>query len=505
MHAGRLAELLGRWSSGSEALYLKLAARLEALIERGEIPADGRLPTERALAAELAVSRNTAVAAYDVLRDHGVVERRRGSGTFVRRPPRPGRGVIAEFNPMFLHLLDPVPDLIDLTCAAPPQPACLPEVVAEAALGDFGIGYHPSGLPALRQAIAGFYAAQGLPTDPGQIVVTSGAQQAISLLTQLFLRPGDAVVVEELTYPGALDAFRGSGARVLGVPLTAEGVSVPGLAEVVAGAKLVYLVPAFQNPTGSVLPSHAARRVVALCESHGVPLVDDQVLADLTLDGPRPAPLARHGGGVISVGSLSKLIWGGVRIGWVRADPRTAADLARLKAVADLGTDVVAQAVGVALFARLDRLRKERQCELRERRDQVVRDLRSALPSWEFRTPPGGQTLWIRLPGVDSRRFAQFALRYGVALLEGTSLAAHESSSEHIRVPFTLPREALSEAVRRLRRAWEDYPGANGGELALSGAAAAGDGDGHATFPAKRDDEPAGRDSPVPPGREHLR
>lgn len=218
MHAGRLAELLGRWSSGSEPLYRKLAARLEGLVERGEIPADGRLPTERALAAELAVSRNTAVAAYDVLRDRGLVERRRGSGTFVRRPPRPGRGVVAEFNPMFLHLLDPVPNLIDLTCAAPPQPAYLAEVVAEAAVGDFGIGYHPSGIPALRQAIADHYAAQGVPTDPAQIVVTSGAQQAISLLAQLFLRPGDAVAVEELTYPGALDAFRGGGARILGVP-----------------------------------------------------------------------------------------------------------------------------------------------------------------------------------------------------------------------------------------------------------------------------------------------
>ncbi|GAA3819864.1 aminotransferase-like domain-containing protein [Amycolatopsis tucumanensis] len=505
MHAGRLAELLGRWSSGSEPLYLKLAARLEGLVERGEIPADGRLPTERALAAELAVSRNTAVAAYDVLRDRGLVERRRGSGTFVRRPPRPGRGVVAEFNPMFLHLLDPVPDLIDLTCAAPPQPAYLAEVVAEAAVGDFGIGYHPSGIPALRQAIADHYAAQGVPTDPAQIVVTSGAQQAISLLAQLFLRPGDAVAVEELTYPGALDAFRGGGARILGVPLTADGVSVPHLAEVVVGAKLVYLVPAFQNPTGSVLPPHAARRVVALCESHGVPLVDDHVLADLALDGPRPAPLARHGSGVISVGSLSKLIWGGVRIGWVRADPRTAADLARLKAVADLGTDVVAQAIGVALFARFGRLRAERQAELRARRDQVVRDLRAALPSWEFRTPPGGQTLWIRLPGADSRRFAQFALRYGVALLEGTSLAAHESSGEHIRVPFTLPPEALSEAVRRLRKAWDDYPGANDAGLALSGAAATGEGDRHATFPAERDDESAGRESPVRPGREHLR
>ncbi|NIH79373.1 aminotransferase-like domain-containing protein [Amycolatopsis viridis] len=494
MHAGRLAELLGRWSSGREALYQKLAARLEALIERGEIPADGRLPTERALAAELAISRNTAVAAYDVLRDHGLVERRRGSGTFVRRPPRPGRGVVSQFNPMFLHLLDPVPDLIDLTCAAPPQPAGFPDLVAEAVgtAGDFGIGYHPSGIPALRQAIADYYAARGLPTEPGQIVVTSGAQQGISLLARLFVRPGDTVVVEELTYPGAIDAFRGTGARILGVPLTADGVSVPALAELVAGARLVYLVPAFQNPTGSVLPSAAARRVVALCAAHGVPLVDDHVLADLALDGPPPAPLARHGDEVISVGSLSKLIWGGVRIGWVRADARTAADLARLKAVADLGTDVVAQAIGVALFARLGELAEQRQRELRDRRDQVVRDLRSAVPSWEFRTPAGGQTLWIRLPGVDSRRFAQFALRYGVALLEGSSLAAHESSGEHIRVPFTLPEETSTEAVRRLRRAWDAYPGANAAPLALAGAGPECQGDRHATFPAQRDDQPAG-------------
>jgi DNA-binding transcriptional MocR family regulator len=196
--AGRL--VVGR-------LYLQVARRLETLIERGEIAAEQRLPPERALAAELAISRTTAAVAYEVLHRGGLVERRGSgtSGTWVRRPPRAGGGVVSDFNPLVLQLLDPARDLIDMTCAAPTPSGVLAEVLEDAFAAAAhqarrGIGYFPAGLPVLREAIAARYSVPGLPTTIDQIVVSSGAQQALALLVQLLVRPGDAVAVEEVIY-----------------------------------------------------------------------------------------------------------------------------------------------------------------------------------------------------------------------------------------------------------------------------------------------------------------
>jgi DNA-binding transcriptional MocR family regulator len=469
LHSSRLVALLGRWPNSRGPLYRQLATRLEELIVRGEIGAEQRLPAERALADALAISRTTAVAAYDVLRDRGLVERRRGSGTWVSRPSRPVRGVVSPFNPLFLQLLDPARDLIDMTCAAPTALDALPDIIDDALAAaarwrKLGIGYFPGGLPGLREAVAARYSEQGLPTNAGQIVVTSGAQQALSLLAQLFVRPGDAVAVEEVTYPGALDAFAGTGARIRGVALTTAGVDVDELEDVVlrTSPRLIYLVPTFQNPSGAVLPIWARRRIVEIAEASRVPVIDDQVLAELAFDGTaQPPPLACYEGRVpvVSVGSLSKLVWGGLRVGWVRADEQTVAEVARLKAVADLGTDVLSQTVAVELFPRLDAVAVERRRELRARRDQLIGLLRAVLPAWEFSVPDGGQTLWVRLPGCEVRRFAQVALRHGVAVLEGSSLAVGEAGNEHLRLPLTLPAELLARGVERLKIAWLEYQG----------------------------------------------
>lgn len=131
--------------------------------------------------------------------------------------------------------------------------------------------------------------------------------------------------------------------------------------------------------------------------------------------------------------------------------------MARLKAVADLGTHVLAQSAAINLIARLAAIIDARRRELRERRDLLVRLLHATLPTWKFETPAGGQTLWVRMPGCGSRRFAQVALRHGVALLEGASLAAGQAGTEHLRLPFKAPPETLAGAVRRIEAAWHDY------------------------------------------------
>lgn len=451
-----LVERLGRWSSGRGPLYVLLAARMRTLIDDGELPAGSRLPPDRVLAAALAVGRSTVVAAYDQLAVEGRIVRRQGSGTRVAgdaaTPPR-----VTTDMPSFLHLLEPRDGVILLACAAPDAPI---EELAEAyqrilprlasTVGD--IGYYPMGHPALRQAIAERYELRGVPTTPDQVLVTTGGQQALSLLARAFLRPGDRVLVEAPTYPGALEAFREQGAVLRGLP-----VGLGDLADAVAahGPALAYVVASFHNPTGAVLPALRRRR---LAETEDVVLIDDEALADLAFPGVElPPPLAAYNDRVITIGSLSKIVWGGLRIGWIRAQEPVIARLARLRAVHDLGGDVPAQLAAADLLPRLDEPRRRRALRRQAGHDHLRAELARHLPDWQAPAVTGGQTLWVRLPHGDGTSFTQAALRHGVAVLPGTGLDAEGGSREYVRLHFLASPTDLTEAVRRLAAAWKGY------------------------------------------------
>lgn len=456
-----LPERLGRWSAGRGPLHLLLAARLRRLIDDGDLPPGTPLPPDRRLAAALAVGRSTVVAAYDLLRDEGRIMRRQGSGTRVAGAA-PAVPAAAETTgaPVFLHLLEPRDDVILLACAAldapPPELAeaygrILPSLAATT--GD--IGYHPYGHPALRRALAGRYERRGVPTAPDRILVTNGAQQALSLLARAFLRPGDRVLVETPTYPGALEAFRDEAAVPGGLPVGLEGF---GAAVRGHRPSLAYVVATFHNPTGGVLPPLAGRRLVETAADAGVPLVDDEVLADLAFPGEEtPPPLAAYGDEVISVGSLSKVVWGGLRIGWVRAPAPVIARLARLRAVSDLGGNVPAQLAAADLLPRLDGLNRRRAAERKAGHDHLRAELARRLPEWDVPPVRGGQTLWVRLPHGDGTSFAQAALRHRVAVLPGAGLDVSGAGAPFIRLHFLAPPDRLTEAVSRLADAWRTY------------------------------------------------
>ncbi|MEU4695210.1 PLP-dependent aminotransferase family protein [Actinoplanes sp. NPDC023714] len=443
-----LVERLGRWSSGRGALYLLLAGRLRTMIDDGELPPGALLPPDRTLAAALAVGRSTVVAAYDLLAGEGRIVRRQGSGTRVAGPasgtPRPTTDA-----PAFLHLLEPRDGVIMLACAAPDAP---PAELAEAyarILPDLAgisgdIGYHPTGHPALRRAIADRYRSRGLPTTPDQILVTTGGQQALTLLARTLIRPGDRVLVQAPTYFGALEAFRSEGA-VLGT--TQAG-----------GVSLRYGITAFHNPTGVVTPEAERHRMAWSAAASGVPLIDDEVLTDLGFPGhPSPPPMATHAPDVITIGSLSKVVWGGLRVGWVRASPALIAQLARMRTVMDLGGNVPAQLAAAALLPHLDALAARSAAQRQERHDHLRSELGRMLPSWEADPVPGGQTLWVRMPHGDGQSFAQVALRHGVAVLPGSGLDPTGGSRDRLRLHFLASAEDLTTAARRLAEAWREY------------------------------------------------
>jgi DNA-binding transcriptional MocR family regulator len=454
-----LTERLGRWSADRGPLYLLLATRLRQLIDNGELPPGARLPPERALASALATGRSTVVAAYDLLRGEGRIVRQQGSGTRVRGPAVPALPGTTS-APAFLHLLEPAGDVIALACAAPQAPPpelaqAYQRILPELAAIDGDIGYRPAGHPALRRGIAERYRQLGVPTDPEQIMVTNGGQQALSLLARLLVRPGDRVLTEAPAYPGALEAFREAAAVLRPLPVGLDGFE--GAAAQYRPA-VGYVIASCHNPTGAVLPAVARRRLAAAAAAAGVLLIDDEVLADLVFPGQeRPHPVAAYGDAVISVGSLSKIVWGGLRVGWIRAPEPVVGRLTRLRVAHDLGGNIPAQLAAADLLPGLGALAALRARQLQEQHDHLRAELAAHLPDWYAPPVGGGQTLWVRLPCGDGDSFAQTALRHGVAVLPGSGLDPSGRGRDHLRIHFQAQPGQLSEAVRRLAKAWHAY------------------------------------------------
>jgi DNA-binding transcriptional MocR family regulator len=466
----RLATLLGSWAAGSGPLYERLARAIGAAMDRGELPAGTMLPTERDLARRLAVSRTTVVGAYGELKDAARLESRQGRGTWVagraEAPPPSERPFSAE---LYSSLLGGQPGVIELSAACPPPTSLVTRVVAEMDGADLvrdiaGAGYVPAGLPELRERVAERMSLEGLPTRPDEVLITTGAQQAIGLAAMLLGEAGQAVLVEEATYPGALDITRGLGMRPVSVALDREGVVPQALEDLLERVRpgFVYLVPAHQNPTGSVLSAVRSRRVAELSARYRVPLVEDLALRNLQMDeASLPAPIAAHApdGASITIGSVSKVLWGGLRVGWVRAARPVVERLMRLKVGADLGSPVPSQSLACALLPRMAEGIAARREFLLERYRALSAAMEEHLPDWTWDVPRGGCTLWVRMPGGDARALGQVAQRCGVNVVPGQVLSAEGGHADRLRLPFVHEPEVIAEAVRRLAVAWEIYAG----------------------------------------------
>ncbi|WP_210414859.1 aminotransferase-like domain-containing protein [Microlunatus elymi] len=437
------------------------------MIDDGELGPGEPLPTDRALAAALAVGRSTVVAAYEMLRADGRIVRRQGSGTQVAGERPPDRPLIipdAETSaPIFLQQIEPTAGAIPLACAAPTRP---PQALLDAQRTvldrlqgtdpdavDFG--YFPAGHPLLREAVADHYRRAGLPTAPEEILITNGSQQAISLITRLLITPGDRVLVEAPTYPGALEVFRAGGAELVPLPL---GLPHFDKSAERHSAALGYVVSIFHNPTGSVLGSLPGERLARSADRSGTWLIDDRSLSELVFPGVEvPRPLALHADRVITLGSLSKIIWGGLRVGWIRASRTLINRLVRVRAVHDIGGSPLTQLAAAELIDDLARHRDEIGRQLSAKHDHLCEQLSRRLPAWRFTRAAGGQSLWVRIPYGDGDSFAQEAMRHGVAVLAGSGLDASGGGTQHLRLHFQLSTDLLTDAVARLAEAWQVY------------------------------------------------
>jgi DNA-binding transcriptional MocR family regulator len=441
---------------------VRLAEAIADCVSYGVLAA-ARLPAERDLAEHLGVSRGTVVSAYDALRARGIARSVRGSGTFVN-PPRTGAAGLAASHesPMFSKLMDPEQVPIDLSMAALQTPELLADtrINLEDALHLFPRhGYAPLGAPALRAAIAAHLTGAGRsgPTEPQQVLVTAGGQGALSLIAGGLIRPGDRVLVEAPTYPGAIEIFSRAGARIEAIERDHGGVMREQLERTLSTgpARLLYLVPNCHNPTGTNMTEQRRREVLRIAAEWRLLTVEDTAMADLTAGALPPDLSALASDGVISIGSLSKCYCAGLRIGWIRAAPEMVQRLGRLRAAVDLGGPVLEQAVAVSIFNDFDGITGPIRAAARERLALLVAELRRRLPDWEFDEPAGGWSVWVALPWGSAERFAQFALRHGVAVATGGPMAPDDRYSGHLRISAGAAPAEIVRGVELLARAWE--------------------------------------------------
>lgn len=456
--ARALEALLGDWKGGGNA-YDALADRIQLLILDGRLPAHTRLPAERELSARLGLSRSTIGAAYAKLRAGGHVVSVRGSGSVVRPPGFP-RDALA------IHRLSEGTSTLNFTEAALPAAPGVADAFRLAAedvepyLG--GRGFDPVGVLALREQLAAHYERRGLPTGPDEIVVTSGALSALNLLARALVARGDRVIVETPTYPHAADALAAAGGRLVPVAVSVgDGWDEEGLdgAFPRTAPALAYVMPDFQNPTGETMDTRLRQRLMDAAQRAGTTVIADETTASLNIDRPEDfPPLAAYGDAVL-IGSAGKTLWGGLRIGWIRARTSVLRRVIAARASSDLGTPLVDQLAAARLLAAAADDPSPRREQLRAGRDFLVDALERALPEWQVPRAQGGLCLWINLGRPVSSQLVLATRANGVLLAAGPRFGLDGAFERFLRLPTGYSPVETQRAVDALRLGWQSLGG----------------------------------------------
>lgn len=318
-----------------------------------------------------------------------------------------------------------------------------------------------AGFVPLRSWVAASLGRSGGPVDADDVVVTHGAQQAIELTVRALVDPGDAVALGDPGYVGAIQALRLAGADLLAIPVDADGLCVDVLADrLAAGARpaLVYVVAQLDNPTAATLSAERRHELARLADRYGFVIVDDDPYGALRWHGDAPVPLRALSDRVVTLGTTSKVLCPGLRVGWAAAPTELARQLVLLKQAVDLQTATLTQRIAHRVLAvpgflepHVEHLRRTYAV----RCDALVASLGRHLGDRvAFDRPPGGMFVWARLPGVDTQALLPRAVEQGVAFVPGTAFTVDGRPGDALRLSFaTQSADELDTAVRRLARA----------------------------------------------------
>ncbi len=464
----------------SEPIYRQVVSEIQGLIRSGALPEGFRLPPERRLAEALGVNRSTILSAYRELKALGLVDAHVGRGTAVLRAPAPIPGAIGipwrqlfrdsvarSHDPIIADLLAlteredvisfsiglPAPELLPLDILGDSTSDLIREVGAPLLLHCPTEGHTP-----LRETLAQWVAARGIRARASEVLVVSGSQQGLDLVARIFIDPGDAVIVEEPTYIGALQSFRVAGAKIIGIPVDEDGMRTDILASILERErpKLIYTLPTFQNPSGAVMGIERRRQLLELASKWHVPILEDDPYSELRYEGePLPSLKALDEDDLVMYQStFSKVLFPGLRIGYLVVPPVVLRQLALAKQGADLHANSFSQYL-LERFVRdghfANHLEKTVEA-YRRRRDRMAALLRDASIDLEFAVPRGGFYIWCRLPGeVEQSALLANAAARGVVFLPGRACYPTEATENCIRLNFShASEEAIDVGVERL-------------------------------------------------------
>lgn len=476
--------LSGLERDGDVSITQQLVDRFSAAIEAGELEPGSKLPPTRELAAEAGVNHLTAARVYRKLAELGYVTAQVGRGTFVRTLVPAGSAAHGDDWQVYALPPDDISyseqvladsfsltgreDMISLAVGWP-APSTYPtqelaRITADVfeEIGGEALSYLPTeGLFDLREQYAARGRAAGWAEDADEIVVTSGAQQAIALTARATLEPGDVALVESPTFIGMMTALRGTGARVIGVPVDEDGLDLDALEHLLARheVKLVGLQSACQNPTGRTLSEERRQRLAELAVERNFFVLEDRVYADMHFESKLVRPVRELAPAhVIYVNSLSKVVGGGLRAGVVAARGPVRERIAMLKLEADFHSPTLIQHIAARWLATgaYDRHVASTIPFYRERRDALMAALERHLQGeYQADPPKGGHHVWVTLTRpLDERALYAEAARCGVAFTPGGAVTAERRSQTSFRLSFSLlDPEQLDEGVRRLARA----------------------------------------------------
>jgi 2-aminoadipate transaminase len=480
-------------SRRKQPLHRQLFDEVVARIQTRTFPAGYKLPATRVLAAELGMHRNTVARAYAELEAAGFVSSTVGRGTFVEPAAVVGSNpaLTAAVGAQALEIswsallsqaarseamdraerqgrrTEQRSTLINLA-RMQPAAALIPEQLLRRCLmhvltgnGNGALSYAPAeGTPRLREQIARDLIERGVPVRAEEVIVTSGSQQGLDLIARALLNPGDTILIEPTTYAGAIDLFTLAGARLIPVPMDAEGPDPGALERLVRPeVKGLYLMPNAHNPTGRTLSAERRRALVAWSRASGVPIIEDDYAAGIVLEeSENPPHLRALDGDVIHVSTFSKRLAPALRIGYVVAPVALRPVLMGMKRVVDLGTSALMQHA-LAEFMERGYLRahSSRMRQIyRAQRDTLSEALKKHLPeSLAWHLPTCGVVLWVKLPGgLDPERVSEEAQRRGVLVSPSPQFAVGARPEPALRLVFSAePEERLVEGARRLGKA----------------------------------------------------
>jgi 2-aminoadipate transaminase len=453
-------------------LYRQIAIALREVIRSEEVAPGVKLPSTREIAKQLDVHRRTVVSAFHLLEEEGLLTSRVGQGTFVseraetqeagtRSDSKPApfswetvlrrpSNVLPEFQ-RFWTRGQSTPDMIRFT-GATADPSLFPtedfRVIVDEVFRTHGasaLDYGPTeGFLPLREWVAERLGQRGVVVSPEEVVIVTGSQQGLDLISRLLLNEGDVAVVEEPGYTSGFRLFQANGARTIGVPLDEGGLRCEMLEQICQRTqpRFLYMMPIFQNPTGLCLAPERVGPLLELSARYRFPMIEDQFDADLYYEEPPMAPVKAgdRDGRVVLLGSFSKILFPGLRLGWIVVPPPLAGPLRELKQMADFSSGLLAQ-YAMNLYCRrglldlhLERVRRIYGGRLR----RMMKALEAEFPpEVRWTRPKGGLTLWVTLPsGVDSLELLQQTRREGVDFSPGPFFFPNGGGASYLRLSY---------------------------------------------------------------------